>query len=213
MRQRGTTRRIDIRRTMVVAASVGRSSTKAGQQHGTHSAGSYRTPGCVCGTFTSGEDCRRCLALILACAFCSLGIIAAPKGTTSTPSAAATQGVTQAIAHATATSRAPTATATPAKAKAWVTVQHFTGNQNQQTPTFHVSSGNQVVWSATPTDQYGGTFSITAYSSGGTYLDLIANTGVSKPESGTTTAHQDNDLYFKIDALSCTYDIQVQVYQ
>ena len=148
-----------------------------------------------------------CGAIILIC--CSTLAVAAAMSntTTSTPPAAA---------HSTSTSvviQAPAATATPAKPKTWVTVQHFTGSQNQQTPTFSVPDGARIVWSASANDQFGGSFSITSYNSDGTYGDLIANTSTPPKASGTFNVHGDEQIYLSIDTFGCTYDIQVQEYR
>lgn len=105
-------------------------------------------------------------------------------------------------------------TATP-KPKAWVTVQHFTGSQNQQTATFHVSDGMQVVWKETPTDTNANFFSIELYSAtGNSPIDLIVNNANEPgPQSSTYVIHGDNDVYLKVQSDSVNYDIQVQAYK
>jgi hypothetical protein len=154
------------------------------------------------------------LVLIVACAFCSLGIVTAPRGSTSTVAASATNTSVASAPRATATTKAPTATATTAKAKAWVTVQHFTGNQNQQTPNFHLPDGSRIVWTASPTDTNANAFSVEMYSSDGSYLDLIANNAnATSDQSSTYNVHGDHNVYLKISPDQVNFDIQVQVYQ
>ncbi len=159
-----------------------------------------------------------CGALILVCGLCSLAVAAA-SNSTNTPTAAAqstnTTSVTQAAQvtntpAATATQAAPTATPKP---KAWVTVEHFTGSANQQTPTFTTPDGSRIVWSASANNEFGGSFSITSYGSDGSYGDLIANTSTPPKVSGTFNVHGAADIYLKIDTYGCTYDIAVQVYR
>src|SRR5260221_8242392 len=150
-------------------------------------------------------------ALIVVCACCSLAVEATsnnskPPGT----GAAASSTSTPTLTGPTATAQPPTATAKP---KAWVTVQHFTGTDTQQTPTFNTPDGSRIVWSASASNEFGGSFSITSYASDGTYGDLIANTSTPPKASGTFNVHGDQDIYLKIDTYGCTYDITVQGYR
>jgi len=150
-------------------------------------------------------------ALIVVCACCSLAV-AATSNNSKTPGtgAAASSTSTPTLTGPTATAQPPTATAKP---KAWVTVQHFTGTDTQQTPTFNTPDGSRIVWSASASNEFGGSFSITSYASDGTYGDLIANTSTPPKASGTFNVHGDQDIYLKIDTYGCTYDITVQVYR
>lgn len=112
---------------------------------------------------------------------------------------------------ATNTPAPPTATAKP---KAWVTVQHFSGSQNMQTPTFHLPDGSRIVWKATPTDTNANILSIELDQTDGTPIDLVANTAnMSSPQSSTYNVHGDNDVYLKITTDSVNYDVQVQEYK
>src|SRR5260221_94208 len=153
-----------------------------------------------------------CGALILVCGVCSLAVAATSNNSNNTPGtgAAASSTSTPTLTGPTATARPPTATPKP---KAWVTVQHFTGSDTQQTPTFHTPDGSRIVWSASASNDFGGSFSITSYASDGTYGDLIANTSTPPKVSGTFNVHGDADIYLKIDTYGCTYDIAVQVFK
>src|SRR5258708_20759470 len=156
-------------------------------------------------------------ALVLFMVGCALGAVVegARIGVSSAPVA---QGNGSQATQATGTHARPTATSAPptgtAKPATWVTVAHITGNQNQTTGNYHVPNGARIVWSATSAGQYGGNISIeTDSASDSRSIDLIANTGVSGTQTGTTVIHQDYDLFFKISALNCSYDIQIQVYR
>src|SRR5260221_6857901 len=137
-------------------------------------------------------------AVVLVSCGCCGGVFAAALSSPSPTkqAAAATQStVTQAPPAATATPALPTATAKP---KAWVTVQHFTGNQNGKTATFSVKDGDKIVWSVKVGGEFGGYFSITTYSSDGSYGDLLATTTTPPAQSGTTIVHGDADIYLDI---------------
>lgn len=130
-------------------------------------------------------------------------------GGSSTASTGSTNSNSQ--ASATNTPMPPTATAKP---KAWVTVQHFSGSQNTQTPTFHLANGSRIVWKATPTDTNANILSIELDQTDGTPIDLVANTAnMSSPQSSTYNVHGDNDVYLKITTDSVNYDVQVQEYK
>lgn len=152
-------------------------------------------------------------ALVLVSCGCCGGFVAAALGSTSPnkQAAAASQPtVTQALPTATATPATPTATPKP---KAWQNIEHFSGTDTQQTPTFHTPDGARIVWSATASNEFGGSFSITSYGADGSYGDLIANTSTPPKASGTFNVHGDQDIYLKVDTYGCTYDIAVQVYK
>lgn len=143
-----------------------------------------------------------------------LGIVGSMVNSRSTPS---TSTNPTAASHPT-TAPAPTATKVPATAtavpKQWVTVQHFTGTQNTQTPTFHLADGDRIVWTATPTDTTANAFSIELYSSDGSLMDLVANTAnLTKAETSTYNVHGSSDVYLKISPLYVSYDITVQTYR
>lgn len=147
-----------------------------------------------------------CGAAIVLC--CGTLALAAAMSNNNTPSTSAASTSTH--TGPTATPAPPTATAKPKK---WVTAQHFTGSETQQTPTFSLPDGARIVWSATASNEFGGSFSITSYGSDGSYGDLIANTSTPPRVSGTFNVHGSQDIYLKIDTFGCTYDIVVQVYQ
>src|SRR5260221_3526617 len=152
-------------------------------------------------------------ALLLVSCGCCGGLVAAALGSTSPTkqAAAATQGpVDQAPPSATATPALPTANAKP---KAWVTVQHFTGNQNGKTATFSVKDGDKIVWSVKVGGEFGGYFSITTYNSDGSYGDLLATTTTPPAQSGNTIVHGDADIYLDISDSAGAYDIAVQRFQ
>ena len=152
-------------------------------------------------------------ALVLVSCGCCGGLFAAALSSPSPTkqAAAATQStVTQAPPAATATPALPTATAKP---KAWVTVQHFTGNQNGKTPTFTVKDGDKIVWSVAVGGEFGGYFSITTYNSDGSYGDLLATTTTPPAQSGNTIVHGDADIYLDISDSAGAYDIAVQRFQ
>lgn len=154
--------------------------------------------------------------IVLLCMLCGL-LTTATKGNPSTTGNTANTSNSSGQASATATPRATNTpvppTATP-KPKAWVTTQHFSGSQNAQTPTFHLSDGSRIVWKATPTDTNGNFFSIELDQSDGMLIDLVANTAnMPKAQSSTYNVHGDNDVYLKIETDSVNYDIQVQVYK
>jgi hypothetical protein len=149
-------------------------------------------------------------ALVIGCGCCSLGY--AVGSSSSSPSTA--------NAAATATSsRGPVATATPVtptatpKPKAWVNVQHFTGNQNGKTASFAVKDGDKIVWSVQVGGEFGGNFSITSYNADGSYGDLIANTLTPPAQSGSTIVHGDASIYLDISDSAGAYDIAVQRFQ
>ena len=137
--------------------------------------------------------------LIAVCACCALGVAAVSNSGTSAP---------------TATS-APTLPTITAKAKTWVTVQHWSGSQNLQTATFHVSDGDRIIWVDTPTDTTANIFSVELDAAAdGSPIDLVANTANdASRQSSTYTVHGDNDVYLKVTALSVQYDITVQEYR
>lgn len=146
--------------------------------------------------------------LVLMCGSCGIGSIAARGGGQPSTQANATTAH-QATSQPTAT---PQPTRTP-KPKAWVTVQHFTGASNQQTPTFSLPDGSRIVWSAQASNQYGGNFVIDMYNSDGTYNDLVANTITPPNQSGTYNVHGNLSVYLNIQTDGSSYDIAVQVYQ
>lgn len=158
--------------------------------------------------------------LLLLCMLCGLLTQTTKGGSTATGTTANTSSGSSGQVSATATPRAtntpapaPTATAT-AKPKAWVTVQHFSGSQNTQTPTFHLPNGSRIVWKATPTDTNANILSIELDQTDGTPIDLVANTAnMSSPQSSTYNVHGDNDVYLKITTDSVNYDVQVQEYK
>lgn len=149
-----------------------------------------------------------CLSLILLCAICGAcgGLSQAISGNTSANvNNSNNAGGDQATL-------APTNTAKP---KAWHTVQHFTGNQNQQSETFHISSDQwRIVWSdkLNSAGMGSGLFEATLYTSDNQLVDLVAN--VANQSSGATyNAHVGpGDYYIKIEALYTDYDVQVQEY-
>ncbi len=142
-----------------------------------------------------------CGTLIVACAFCSLGLlVAAPKGATTTPTTA-NAAVTQAVAHATATTRAPAATAT-AKSGPKVVLQ-LSGSGGKQTDVFHVGNTWDIAWTCQfPNDPIGNVpLYITPYSKDGT-LDfggeISANcNGTSSGDKSTN--HTSGDYYLNIN--------------
>jgi hypothetical protein len=147
-----------------------------------------------------------CGAAILICCG-TLALAAAIGNGDGTPTTAA-QGTDTA-----AVTQAPRATAAPSRAKTWQTIQHFTGNQNTKTPTFHLTDGDRIVWSVKPNDQFGGNFIVTTYNSDGTYGDLLVNTTTPPAQSGTTNVHGDADVYLDISDDAGNYDIVVQAYR
>lgn len=158
--------------------------------------------------------------LVLLCMLCGLMSTAFSHGGNS-PTTGQTGGSTTQAANTPSATNTPKATNTPVpptatpKPKAWVTVQHFSGSQNQQTATFHVSNGMRIVWKETPTDTNANLFSIELDSaSDNSPIDLIANNANSSgPESSTYAIHGDDDVYLKIECDSVNYDIQVQVFK
>ncbi len=152
-------------------------------------------------------------ALVLVSCGCCGGLFAAALSSPSPTkqAAAATQStVTQAPPAATATPALPTATAKP---KAWVAVQHFTGNQNGKTATFTVKDGDKIVWSVKVGGDFGGNFSVTVYNADGSYDSLLANTLTPPAQSGSTIVHGDADIYLDISDSAGAYDIAVQRFQ
>lgn len=149
-----------------------------------------------------------CLGLIVVCALCGgignllgagAGANGANSGTTSTNNA----------------TQAPQATSTPTatpKPKTWHTVKHYSGNNNQQTETFHVSSDQwRIVWKDTVTGDFGGDFSIELYTSDNSLVDLVANT--SGNGNQTYNAHAGpGDYYMKISGLDVNYTVTVEEY-
>lgn len=150
--------------------------------------------------------------LVLMCASCGIGSIAAHGGGSQpvAQNGATQQPTTPSKPAATATRSAPTATPKP---KTWVTVQHFTGANNQQTPTFSLPDGSRIVWSAKAADQFGGNFIVEMYNADGTYSDQVANTITPPDQSGTYNVHGDQSVYLSIQTDGCSYDIAVQVYR
>lgn len=152
------------------------------------------------------------VGLFVVCAACS-GIVHSITGggnsttTGSTGAAAATHASTP---SATNTPKPPTATPKP---KAWVTVQHFSGSANTQTPTFHLPDGSRIVWTAKASNSFGGDFSIEMDNSDGTYNDLVANVSTPPDQGATYTIHGDLDVYLKVDTFGCNWTIQVQEYK
>ncbi len=158
-------------------------------------------------------------ALALFVVGCSLGALVEGASVSTLPIAqgAATSApgqatVTQADRRPTATSAPPTATAT-AQPKTWVTLAHITGNQNQQTQTFHIPNAARIVWSVQSMEPYGGNFEITSYNSDGTYGDLIANAVTPPAQSGVYNVHGDIDVYLNISSSGDSYDIKIEVYR
>lgn len=145
-------------------------------------------------------------ALVAVCACCTLGVAALSN-------AGSNSGPTGTSAP-TATSAPGIPPATP-KPKTWVTVQHWSGSQNLQTPTFHVSDGDRIVWVDTPTDTTANIFSVELDAAAdGSPIDLVANTANdASRQTSTYTVHGDNDVYLKVTALSVRYDITVQEYR
>lgn len=147
-----------------------------------------------------------CLALIVVCGLCGAIGSLANGGNSSTSTS------TGQVTQAPQATHVPTATPKP---KQWHTVQHFTGNQNQQSETFHISSDQwRIVWSDKLNDAGGGSglFNATLYTSDNQIVDLVAN--VANQSSGATyNAHVGpGDYYIKIEALYTDYDVQVQEY-
>ena len=140
--------------------------------------------------------------LIAVCACCALGIAAVSNSGTSAPTGNSAP---------TATGAPGLPTATP-KPKTWVTVQHWSGSQNLQTPTFHVSDGDRIVWVDTPTDTSANLFSVELDAAAdGSPIDLVANTANdASRQTSIYTVHGNADVYLKVTALSVQYDITVQ---
>lgn len=157
-----------------------------------------------------------CGGLIVACVVCSVcvGLAGAVGNGGSASSANGGSGQRSGEAQATATATArPKPTATP-KPKQYVTVQHFSGHDNQQTETFHAGDTWRIVWTAKVNDPSigAGNFSIELNTSDGQLVDLVANT--SSTGGATYNAHTGSgDFYLKIDALFMDYDVQVQTLQ
>lgn len=151
------------------------------------------------------------LLLCMLCGLLSTATKGSPSTTNNTSSGSTGQVSATSTPQATNTPMPPTATPKP---KAWVTVQHFSGSQNAQTPTFHLPDGSRIVWKASPTDTSANFFSAELDQSDGTLIDLVANTAnISSDQSSTYNVHGDNDVYFKITTDSVNYDIQVQEYK
>src|SRR5258708_3710057 len=120
--------------------------------------------------------------LAIGCGCCGFGYVVGSTGSPSKPAAAAQSTVTP-TAPGTATPALPTGTAKP---KAWVTVQHFSGNQNQQTASLHIPAGSRIVWSVKPSSEFGGNFIVEAdYADGSGMAALIANAITPPAQSGT----------------------------
>jgi len=149
---------------------------------------------------------RRALYSILLVALL-LALGACDTGTTTTNQPPAQANVTE---LPTKTPAPPTATP---KSKIWVTVQTFSGNQNTKTPTFQLNDGARMVWSAKPTSQYGGYFSVTTYTSDGAYGDLVANTTINKAESGVSNVHGSAKIYLDVNEYGTSYTKGVQEYR
>jgi hypothetical protein len=115
--------------------------------------------------------------------------------------------------HATATTD-PTSTPNNGSAgKQWGTVQHITGNQNQQTPVMHIAAGSRIVWSVQPGPSSAGNFICEADYTNGTLAGQIANAQTPPAQHGIYTTHSDVEVYFAISSDGNPYVIDVQVYK
>lgn len=152
-------------------------------------------------------------ALIGVGALLALGVVANATSGGTNKSSSSTTSATQPSQATKPPAQQPTQPPATTPPKQLVVLQKFEGNQNTKTPTFHVPDGATLEWSAKPTDQYGGTFSITSYTANGHYGDLIANTMVSSPESGKYTFHGAADIYLDVSALNASYTITISAYQ
>jgi len=95
-----------------------------------------------------------------------------------------------------------------------VTIQHFIGHDNQQTPSFSAAGTWRIVWTCkTNNPSVGsGAFSVELNRDDGTPVDLVANT--SSNGGATYNAHTgDGKCYLKIDALFMDYDVSIQEYR
>lgn len=154
------------------------------------------------------------LAVVVCCCGGSLAAVL-NQGSTTTPQQA-NVSVTNTPSGPTATPRPPTATPRPTatpKPKQWVTVQHWSGSSNSQTPTFHLPDGSRIVWSYQATDQASLISVELDDATDNTPIDLIVNDANMDHSSGTYNVHGDYQAYLKIQADSVNYDVQVQVYQ
>jgi hypothetical protein len=173
-----------------------------------------------------GVGCAGLIVVCLVCGLCNSAIGAVGNGGHSSTARSnaetvdvhATQTAQEfdnerriALAAAQATEAAKP-TATPTSPPQWVTVQHFSGTAAYQSPTFTVSGQWRIVWSCGVNNAYGGgNFIVEAYTSDGSYLDLVANTvGNGK---GEWNGHQDGDIYLKVNTFGETWSVDVQVYQ
>lgn len=152
------------------------------------------------------------IVLVLMCGSCGIGSIAARGGGSQPVAQSGTTQQTATPSQPAATPTKPAPTATP-KPKTWVTVQHFTGANNQQTPTFSLPDGSRIVWSAKAANQFGGNFIVEMYNADGTLSDQVANSITPPDQSGTYNVHGDQSVYLSIQTDGCNYDIAVQVYQ
>jgi hypothetical protein len=158
-----------------------------------------------------------CAALVSVCSGCAivfaLGFAAGANDLRIASSRAPNHADTQA-ALATATAQAALAAATAQAPKAWVTIQHFIGHDNQQTPSFSAAGTWRIVWTCkTNNPRVGsGAFSVELNRDDGTPVDLVANT--SSNGGATYNAHTgDGTFYLKIEALFMDYDVSIQEYR
>jgi hypothetical protein len=149
-----------------------------------------------------------CAALVSVCSGCAivfaLGFAAGANDLRIASSRAPNHADTQA-ALATATAQAP---------KAWVTIQHFIGHDNQQTPSFSAAGTWRIVWTCKMNNPSvgSGAFSVELNRDDGTPVDLVANT--SSNGGATYNAHTgDGTFYLRIDALFMEYDVSIQEYR
>ncbi len=90
----------------------------------------------------------------------------------------------------------------------WQNVVSFSGKTSKNTQKFTIKANEwRVIWSAYPSDEWGGNFAVWLIDSGGNYEDLIAN--VIDEGNEVTYEYGSGTYYFNILA-SVNYKIQVQ---
>lgn len=98
--------------------------------------------------------------------------------------------------------------------KAWVATQHFSGDTNTQTPTFHVNDGDRVVWGYSVSDPRANLFVVTLYSASDNHpTDVIVSDANTSSNHATYTIHGGGDVYLSVHADSVNWTMDVQTYK
>lgn len=149
------------------------------------------------------------LVLLMACCTCSL-ISRSAASVTSTA-----QGNTY-VPTATSASSTPAAPTATSASQTWQTVQQFSGNGNQQTDTFHVSTDTwHLAWTCDPSSFSLGSYNVIAsvYGGDGSVVDFAAINTMCQDgnTSGVTTERTGaGDFYLDIQSEAAwTFSVQV----